>query len=189
MPKSTEIAGASNTPVGKAGLCRMLGWARPTLDLRLAADPAFPVLRSGSKGGGWHFDAAAVQAYLQSSGAGATAPNSPEPDAAGSSDAASATTRTAGEQTARQRRDAIQADILQDQLSRNRGELVRVEEYRMVLNTMLAHLGKGLERLPDQIVERLGLDEERREPIKELVDELRMAMVKELNTLLVRPTA
>jgi phage terminase Nu1 subunit (DNA packaging protein) len=169
--------------LGKAALARLLGWSRPTLDLRLETDPAFPVLRSGSKGGGWRFDAEAVRAYLQRDGG--TLQSSAEPDAG---DATSATTRTAGEQSARQRRDAIQADILQDQLSRNRGELVQAELMRQVLSTMLAHLGQGLARLPDQIVERLGVSEERADDIRQMIDELRKAMVAELDVLFIRPT-
>jgi hypothetical protein len=71
-----------------------------------------------------------------------------------------------------------------------------------------SHQGAGARRLPGDLAagghgsdgsyeyewldasqhERLGLDEESREPIKDMVDELRVAMVKELNILLVRPT-
>ncbi|PRE60587.1 hypothetical protein C6Q12_03970 [Burkholderia multivorans] len=89
-----------------------------------------------------------------------------------------------GEQSARQRRDAVQAEILEDKLRRDRGELVQAEVMRQVLTKMLVHLGKGMDRLSDQVVEKLGLPEENAEIIRELTDDLRTTMVDELKVLL-----
>jgi phage terminase Nu1 subunit (DNA packaging protein) len=157
-----------------------------TLDLRLATDPAFPVLKAGSKGGGWKFDGPAVVAYL----AGA-------PSDVGNRDAGSATDDVSGsrpriehsgEQTDRKRRDAVQDGILEDKLRRDRGELVQVEEMRQVLSTMLVHLRKAIDRLPDQIIERLSLTEAAADDIRSMTDDLRRAMAHDLRTLLERPT-
>lgn len=157
-------------------LCQALNWARTTLDRRLETDAAFPVVMRGGKGGGWQFDITEVKAYLDGvPTTGATRESGP------------VSTLTAGEQTARQRRDAVQAEILEDQLRRNRGELVQVEVMRQVLNTMLAHLGQGLDRLSDQVVERLNLPEESSTDIREITDELRRVMSDELRTLLNDP--
>lgn len=197
--------------VGKAGLCAAIGWTRPRLDRRLEGDAAFPVVKRGTRAGGWEFDVVDVQAYLTGAirqPASAPAVKSAPKPAAEKQDAARVDSRVtagnpypgsrytvvppagtepvvhAGEQTARQRRDAVQAEILEDQLRRNRGELVQVELMRQVLSTMLAHLGKGLDRLSDQIVEKLGLPEEYAADIREVTDELRRTMADELKVLL-----
>jgi hypothetical protein len=200
--------------VGKAGLCAALGWARPRLDRRLESDAAFPVAKRGTRAGGWEFDVASVQAYLAGASrqsvnepARDKKPAAPT-DAEKPVDGARVDSRVdvgnpypgakysvvppagvepvvhAGEQTARQRRDAVQAEILEDKLRRDRGELVRVEEMRQVLNTMLAHLGKALDRLSDQVVERLGLPEENTVDIRSVTDDMRRTMADELRGLL-----
>jgi phage terminase Nu1 subunit (DNA packaging protein) len=202
-PKASGVTRGRVTPelVGKAALCEALGWTRPRLDRRLESDAAFPVAKRGTRAGGWEFDVAAITAYLS----GAPAKAAP---AAGKKPAARIDARSevgnpypgakfsvvppagvepvihSGEQTARQRRDAVQAEILEDKLRRDRGELVQVEVMRQMLNTMLAHLGKGIDRLPDQIIERLNLPEERSDDIRVLTDELRRAMADELRVLL-----
>ncbi|HEX8026987.1 MAG TPA: hypothetical protein VF491_00920 [Vicinamibacterales bacterium] len=201
-----KAAGVTRTPVtpatvGKAALCEALGWTRPRLDRRLESDAAFPVAKRGTRAGGWEFDVAAVKGYLS----GAQTKTAPAP---AEKPAARVDARTdagnpypgakysvvapagvepvihSGEQTARQRRDAVQAEILEDKLRRDRGELVQVEVMRQVLKTMLAHLGKGIDRLPDQIVERLNLAEEQSDDIRVLTDELRRVMADELRVLL-----
>lgn len=198
--------------VGKAGLCEALGWARPRLDRRIESDGTFPVAKRGTRAGGWEFDVEIVRAYL--GGAfhqptpAAAAQSTQKVAKARKADGARIDAREhpdnpypgarytvvppagveplvhAGEQTARQRRDAVQAEILEDQLRRNRGELVQVEVMRQVLNTMLAHLGKGLDRLSDQVVELLNLPEESSADIREITDELRRVMSDELKVLL-----
>lgn len=187
--------------VGKSALCQLLGWSRPRLDLRLETDPRFPVVKRGVKGGGWEFDLAAVNAYLAG---GAGAPRARAPAQA----AASATVANPypgakytvlppsavpppgvepvihrGEQTARQRRDQVQAEILEDKLRRDRGELVQAEVMRQVITKMLAHLGKGFDRLCEQIVKLPGMSDA--DPVvQELVNELREMMAADLRSLL-----
>lgn len=200
--------------VGKAGLCEAIGWTRPRLDRRLEGDASFPVVKRGTRAGGWEFDVVDVQAYLTGAirqpapATKAAEKPAAEKPAAGKQSGARFDSRAtvdnpypgakytvvppagvepvvhAGEQTARQRRDAVQAEILEDQLRRNRGELVQVELMRQVLSTMLAHLGKGLDRLSDQIVEKLGLPEEYATDIRAVTDELRRTMADELKVLL-----
>jgi phage terminase Nu1 subunit (DNA packaging protein) len=89
-----------------------------------------------------------------------------------------------GESTAAQRLKNAQAAQAEDKLRVSRRELVEAEEMRMVLGTMLAHLGKGLEGLPDTLVRRLGLKEEDGQTMRELIDDLRRNMVADLHTLL-----
>lgn len=198
-PKASGVTPKRVTPatVGKASLCEALGWARPRLDRRLDSDQLFPVAKRGTRAGGWEFDLAAVTAYLGGETAPATvpaaAPSAPRPTAPAAPAAVKYTyvppagvepVVHTGEQSARQRRDAVQAEILEDKLRRDRGELVQVEVMRQVLNTMLAHLGKGLDRLSDQIVEKLGLPEESIADIRAVTDDLRRAMADELRVLL-----
>jgi len=201
----TPSAG-SVTPetIGKAALCAALGWTRPRLDRRLDSDGNFPVAKRGTRAGGWEFDLAAVRAYLGAEpaiDAPAEAPKSIKPKSAARPPIDSRTpfaepkftvvppagvepVAHTGEQTARQRRDAVQAEILEDKLRRDRGELVQVEVMRQVLNTMLVHLGKGLDRLSDQVVERCRLPEEYADQIRGVTDDLRRAMADELRVLL-----
>lgn len=189
--------------IGKAALCAALGWTRPRLDRRLDSDGGFPVAKRGTRAGGWEFDLAAVRSYLGGEPS-ADAPAEPAAAKPNSTVRAPIDSRTpfaapkftavppagtepvlhAGEQSARQRRDAVQAEILEDKLRRDRGELVQVEVMRQVLNTMLAHLGKGLDRLSDQVVERCGLPEEYADQIRAVTDDLRRAMADELRVLL-----
>jgi len=201
----TPSAG-SVTPetIGKAALCAALGWTRPRLDRRLDSDGSFPVAKRGTRAGGWEFDLAAVRAYLGAEPAievPAEASKSIKPKSAARAPIDSRTPFAeskftvvppagvgpvvhSGEQTARQRRDAVQAEILEDKLRRDRGELVQVEVMRQVLNTMLVHLGKGLDRLSDQVVERCRLPEEYADQIRVVTDDLRRAMADELRVLL-----
>jgi hypothetical protein len=212
-PAAVTPAPVTPTIVGKAGLCDALGWTRPRLDRRLESDAAFPVAKRGTRAGGWEFDVAVVRAYLGGA-ARAPAAAAPEAKSAPTIEkseqgtAARVDSRAgaenpypgakytavppagvepvvhAGEQTARQRRDLVQAEILEDKLRRDRGELVQVEVMRQVLNTMLVHLGKGLDRLSDQVVERLGLPEESSADIRAVTDDLRRTMADELRVLL-----
>jgi hypothetical protein len=201
----TQGAG-SVTPetIGKAALCTALGWTRPRLDRRLDSDEKFPVAKRGTRAGGWEFDLGAVLTYLGVVTAVADAPSAPTPEKTNPPARAPIDSRTpfaapkftsvppagveplvhSGEQSARQRRDMVQAEILEDKLRRDRGELVQVEVMRQVLNTMLAHLGKGLDRLSDQVVERCGLPEEYADQIRGVTDDLRRTMADELRVLL-----
>ncbi|MBR8234614.1 hypothetical protein K6W26_23090 [Burkholderia sp. AU42008] len=195
-------------PIGKAALCAALGWTRPRLDRRLDGDGNFPVAKRGTRAGGWEFDLVAVRAYLAGEPtievpmAPTAAPKPKQkPNSEGRAPIDSRAQMAApkftvvppagtepvvhaGEQSARQRRDAVQAEILEDKLRRDRGELVQVEVMRQVLNTMLAHLGKGLDRLSDQVVERCGLPEEYADQIRVVTDDLRRTMADELRVLL-----
>jgi len=206
--KAKDITRESVTPagtdgvIGKAALADALGWTRPKLDRRLESDESFPIAKRGTRAGGWEFDLAAVKAYL-SGGAIAPRPRATaraparEPDASPYPGAKYTTLPPstvppagvepvvhAGEQTARQRRDQVQAEILEDKLRRDRGELVQAEIMRQVITKMLVHLGKGMDRLADQVVEKLGLPEENADSIRELTDDLRTAMVDELKVLM-----
>ena len=144
-PKASGVTRGRITPeiVGKAALCEALGWTRPRLDRRLESDAAFPVAKRGTRAGGWEFDVAAIKSYLSGAQPKKAAPADERP-------AARVDARTdagnpypgakysvvpppgvepivhSGEQSARQRRDAVQAEILEDKLRRDRGELVQV---------------------------------------------------------------
>ncbi|WP_175946634.1 hypothetical protein [Burkholderia pyrrocinia] len=192
--------------IGKAALADALGWTRPKLDRRLDSDGSFPILKRGTRAGGWEFDLAAVTAYLSGESAGSSRPaakasardprgapaGNPYPDAryvvlppASSIPPPGVEPVVhSGEQSARQRRDMVQAEILEDKLRRDRGELVQAEVMRQVITKMLVHLGKGMDRLADQVVEKLGLPEESAEAIRDLTDDLRTTMVDELKVLL-----
>jgi hypothetical protein len=193
--------------IGKAALCEALGWSRPTLDRRLERDASFPVSKRGTRAGGWEFDLASVRAYLNGDAPIAVTRRPPvQKQAPAAPIRAAEIERPAdvppeakytvvppagtepvvhtGEQTARQRRDAVQAEILEDKLRRDRGELVVAEQMRHVLSAMLARLGQGLDRLPDQLVERLGLPETSGDAMRGVIDDLRRVMVDETRALL-----
>ncbi|WP_175760529.1 hypothetical protein [Burkholderia anthina] len=192
--------------IGKAALADALGWTRPKLDRRLDSDRSFPILKRGTRAGGWEFDLAAVRAYLSGESgsvnrpaaktaarvARAAPPGNPYPDARYTVLPPASSVPPpgvepvvhSGEQSARQRRDMVQAEILEDKLRRDRGELVQAEVMRQVITKMLVHLGKGMDRLADQVVEKLGLPEESAESIRDLTDDLRTTMVDELKVLL-----
>lgn len=198
-PGSVTPAGTDGV-IGKAALCEALGWTRPKLDRRIESDESFPIAKRGTRAGGWEFDLDAVRAYLggapaakptRSSGGGPDVPaasstSNPYPGAKYTvvPPAGVEPVVHSGEQTARQRRDMVQAEILEDKLRRDRGELVQAEVMRQVVTKMLVHLGKGMDRLADQVVEKLGLPEENADVIRELTDDLRTTMVDELKTLL-----
>ncbi|WP_174973500.1 hypothetical protein [Burkholderia contaminans] len=175
---------AQRALVSKSALCRLLGWSRPKLDLRLETDPHFPVASRGVKGGGWRFDTAAVMAYL--SGGAVPSAESTEYDASprpyGGAPRA-ATVEHRGEHSARQRRDAVQAEILEDKLRRDRGELVQTDEMRRVIWSLQGGINTGLDRLVGQVIELLGTAGAET-IVRELVDELRDMMAADLRPLL-----
>lgn len=138
-------------------------------------------------GGGWAFDPAAVMAYLAGPSPSAGAPNlstatgvvaeySSDPVASGDP------VMHAGEQNARQRRDAVNAEILEEKLQRDRGELVVAEDMRKVVTILQASINEGLDRLCRQIVTRLAIPEAEA-IMHELVNELRDEMAAELRPL------
>ncbi|MBR8303460.1 hypothetical protein KDW49_22385 [Burkholderia dolosa] len=175
---------AQRALVSKSALCRLLGWSRPKLDLRLETDPHFPVASRGVKGGGWRFDTAAVVAYL---GGGALSPDG-GPELVDTIDYQGASTRPTvvehrGEHSARHRRDTVQAEILEDKLRRDRGELVRTDEMRRAVLCLQGGINKGLDRLCKQIVELPGISDADT-VVRELVDELRDMMAIDLRELL-----
>lgn len=180
---------------GKAELAALLKWSRTRLDRRLDQDPQFPVKKRGTRAGGWEFDPAAVLAYLEGAPAGAkpakagSAPADEKPAKAlpyqGVPDAPGISHR--GESTASQRLKNAQAARVEDSLRKDRRELIEAEEMRIVLGTMLARLGKGLDSLSDMITKRLGLPEESSDVMRSMVDELRQNMVGDLKTLLSKP--
>lgn len=199
----TPVAVGTDGVIGKAALADALGWTRPKLDRRLDSDESFPIAKRGTRAGGWEFDLATVKAYLAGSANAARArapaqtpvsPPSPNPypgakytvlpPSAVPPPGVEPPLAHSGEQTARQRRDQVQAEILEDKLRRDRGELVQAEVMRQVITKMLVHLGKGMDRLADQVVEKLGLPEENADAIRELTDDLRTTMVDELKVLM-----
>ncbi|SIT43681.1 conserved hypothetical protein [Paraburkholderia piptadeniae] len=196
----TVTQGGSDGMIGKVALCEAIGWTRPKLDRRLDSDVNFPIAQRGTRAGGWQFDLAAVRAYLEGGSVAQPAKadvrfdQRSDPKASGNPypgakysvvpPAGVEPVVHTGEQTARQRRDAVQAEILEDKLRRDRGELVQAEVMRQVITKMLVHLGKGLDRLADQVVDKLGLPESNAEDIRDLTDDLRATMVDELNVLL-----
>ncbi|WP_322095140.1 hypothetical protein [Paraburkholderia bannensis] len=181
------VSEADMRHLGKSALCQLLGWSRPTLDLRLDTDPLFPVAKRGVKGGGWAFNPAAVMAYLKGGAPAAVAGNlhtGMRPGATYSTTpvASGDLITHAGEQTARQRRDAVQAEILAEKLQRDRGELVVAEEMRKVLTFLESRINKGLDDVCERIVALLAIPEADA-IVHELVNELRVAMAAELRPL------
>lgn len=176
--------------VGKTELCEALGWARSTLDRRLLSDGNFPVRKRGHRGGGWEFDLAAVKTYLGlATPAAPLAPTESPPPAPPPAEVISIAPRAEhqGEATARQRRDSLQAELMADTLRRKRGELVEAAEMRMVLSTVIAKLGQGLNGLPDVLTRRLSLPETAAPVIRQEIEDLRRAMVAELRGTLGQP--
>lgn len=170
---------------GKAELCARLGWSRPRLDRRLESDANFPVKRRGTRQGGWEFDIDAIVGYLDGSVVVAEKVEPPAvqalqvPAAEGAPGAGHR-----GEATASQRLKNAQAAREEDKLRLARAELVEAEEMRLVVGTMLAHLGKGIDGLPDMIVRRLSLSDESATVLREMADDLRRQMVIDLKPLL-----
>ncbi|HEM7884017.1 terminase small subunit [Burkholderia cenocepacia] len=175
---------AQRTLASKSALCRLLGWSRPKLDLRLETDPHFPVASRGAKGGGWRFDTAVVVAYL--GGGSVSRGGSMELDAIPRSSAElarAATVEHRGEHSARQRRDAVQAEILEDKLRRDRSELVQTNEMQLVIQCLQDGINNGLDRLCQQIIELPGVTGADA-IVRELVNELRGMMAADLRPLL-----
>lgn len=177
--------------LSKAELCKALGWSKPKLDRRLASDKNFPVRKRGNQSGGWEFDLPIVMRYLQISADAAPKPGRPPAKVVQTDSrpavqlpAAPAAVQHAGEATARQRREFAQARILEDKLARERGELMDTESVRSTISTMLGRFGKALDNLPDQIIKRLGLDDARLNDIRQVIDDMRQAMVADLKALL-----
>ncbi|PWC74049.1 hypothetical protein [Azospirillum sp. TSH64] len=186
--------------VGKKELVEALGWTRPKLDRRLESDAGFPVVTRGTKAGGWEFDLAAVRAYLDPEAAPPPPPRSAPPRPAPRRPAPppppvfdledeedppaprrrQGSAQHAGEATAKQRKDAAQAAMIEDKLRLSRSELVEAEEMRTVLATMLSHLSKGIDGIPVLMIKRLGLDEDAMPVLREIVDDLRSQMVLDL---------
>lgn len=172
MSEAAVAADPSPREGGKKQLCQLLKWSRMKLDRRLEADAAFPVKERGTQAGGWLFDFAAVEMYLN--GLVEVA----EPEAAPVARASHF-----GEETARQRRDAAQAQLLEDKIRRSRGELVEVADLRMALSEGVARMSTSLNKLPETLVRRLNLPETALPVIRQEIDDARRHMVTAMRSL------
>lgn len=150
--------------VGKKQLADELGWSRGRLDRRLEEDATFPILTRGDQAGGWSFDLAAVLKHLQAD---------LERDTA---------SRT--EMTARQRRDMAQAQLHEDKLRRQRGELVEAGDLKQALSETVTRVGVALNTLADVLVRRLNLPETALPIVRQEVDAIRRQLVTGLRDLL-----
>ncbi|GAB2912881.1 hypothetical protein GCM10027093_58990 [Paraburkholderia jirisanensis] len=187
MANDEAVEWSATPPVTKSALCRLLRWSRPKLDLRLDTDAGFPVLQRGVKGGGWRFDPDAVVAYLEGescSGEGLAveselglrakatpAPRQRSPIA------------HAGEETARQRRDVVQIEILTDKLRHDRRELVQVDQMNCMLSLMLKHIDDSLDALTSQLSVKLKVSADGEAAIHDLINDLKKAAALELRSL------
>ncbi|AWG32594.1 hypothetical protein B9Z07_28250 [Burkholderia cenocepacia] len=97
--------------------------------------------------------------------------------------ARAATVEHRGEHSARQRRDAVQAEILEDKLRRDRSELVQTNEMQLVIQCLQDGINNGLDRLCQQIIELPGVTGADA-IVRELVNELRGMMAADLRPLL-----
>lgn len=193
--------------VDKRGLCKTLGWSRPTLDKRLREDPHFPILRVGEgRGVPWQFHAPTVVAYVEHgtltrAEPAARAVVSPAPaavhadaapdegtvlDAAPPKPAAPTSGRIvhAGEYTAKQRLTEADAALKEDKLRRERAELVEAEKVLQVMTTTMAHMGSALDGLVDGCAKRAGLDNQQTAILRDMVLDVRRQAVADLRLLL-----
>lgn len=182
MQTAISAPNGAGQVVGKKELCAQLGWTRPKLDRRLDSDPNFPVRRRGSATGGWEFDIAAVDAYL--TGGVLSRTEEPPPAAAVNIEAQPLAREHAAEATARQRRDTVQAQLLEDRLRRQRGELVEAEPLKLKLATAVTKLSSGLNSLPDVLARRLQLPEAAAAVVRQEIEDARRAFFAELRDLL-----
>lgn len=178
MSEAAVVAERRERVVDKKGLCAELGWSRMKLDRRLEEDGAFPVLARGGQGAPWSFDVDAVTAYLQPAAAPATPAPAPAP--------APTPVKAAhtGEETARQRRDAAQAQLLEDKIRRSRGELVETGPLVLALSEAVTRTSTQLNALADVLVRRLNLPESALPIIRQEVDGCRRQLVSGLREYL-----
>ncbi len=165
--------------VGKAELASLLGWSRPRLDRRLLTDPSFPVVRRGDQAGGWGFDPAAVQAYLggeepappaapvaspppaidQAQLRAAVAPPAAKPVAA-PGQPLRRSAHHEGEATARQRKGVAQANLLEDKLALERGELLLRDDVERAATDLCATMRQQIDAMPERLVKECDLPEQ-----------------------------
>lgn len=175
--------------MGKAALCKLLGWSRPKLDRCLERDPHFPVHKKGTRSGGWIFSLADVQRYLSGQDQVDISPVPiipvvPPNDDADADNGRSNPFEHDGEKTARQRRELAQAALLEAKLLTAQGALVKADDMRETLGFMLHHLAKGLDGLPDKLVKKLNLPPDAVLVIRDQIDDMRRTMANDLRTLL-----
>lgn len=178
MQTAISAAAAPAQTVGKKELCAHLKWSRPTLDRRLERDSNFPVRTRGSALGGWAFEIAAVEAYLNT---GLLSATDDAPIAAGEP---AAKAKHQGEATAKQRLTDAQAQLAEDRLRRQRGDLVEVAPLQMKLAAAVTKLSSSLNALPDTIGRRLRLPEAAIGVVRQEVEDARRAFHAELRELL-----
>lgn len=197
-PQGTSRMGG----IGKKELAAALGWTRPKLDRRLLSDRLFPVKKRGDQSGGWQFDLAAVKAYLaggtveapqpaaappaidQAQLRDAVAPPPARPVAPTTDAKARPSAHHEGEASARQRKEAAQAGREELKLAEAAKETVLKLEVVQIANLVFARLGNNLDALPDELARKLDLPEDAAVRIRSLIDDVRIAMAKDLEPLL-----
>jgi len=184
--------------VDKAGLCAHLGRTYPWLDRYLKSHSEAPVVRHGNRGGGWLFSKVAWDRHLgldprpvpvespppidQSQLRDAVRPPSPE-DQPETASVPRRAARHSGEATARQRKDEADARLKEMQVAKQAAKLMEAETVHQGVSTLVASLGAGMDAMPGEIVKRGGLPEELEPVIREIIDDLRRAMVRHAEAL------
>ncbi len=203
--------------IGKKELAAALGWSRPKLDRRLLSDPNFPVLNRGDQSGGWKFDLAGVQTYLDGRGTpaqavpapssaasaidlaqlrDAVAPPTPQPAATvvASPGVATPPRKSAhhvGEASAKQRKDEAEAKLKELKLGELLGEyMLRVEAEQVAAEVFVAFAGE-LDAAPEDILKARGMDlsGEGVEKVRKVLDGIRFTLHQKLAPMLERSEA
>lgn len=177
MSMPAEAAEPAQRIVGKKQLSEVLGWSRMKLDRRLEADAAFPVHTRGDQAGGWGFDLDLVNAYLEHDGDELALDEADD-------EAAPRSAVHGGEQTARQRRDAAQAQLLEDKIRRQRGELVDAADLKMALSETVSRVASTLNKMPETLMRRLNLPPSAEGVLRQEMDEVRRQLVVGLREML-----
>lgn len=177
MSVAAEAAEPAARVLDKKHLCEALEWSRMKLDRRLETDADFPIKVKGGPGEPWQFDLDAVLEYLQPEGDGFLPVDEEEP-------AAQSKVGHSGEATARQRRDAAQAMLLEDKIRRSRGDLVEAGPLKLALAETVQRMSTGLNSMADTLVRRLNLPESALPVIRSELDGIRRQLVVGLRDVL-----
>ncbi len=177
--------GMSDAPVNKRELARrVLNCSLPTLDDMLERWPDFPILRRGSNGVEWEFDAHKVVAFIRGKREESEREKErsaeffqqfslPIDDIAGD----------AKEMTPAQRVQLAQARIKERELAIESGLLVNTAELRQDLTALFARLGKFLDQLPARVARDHNLPDEVIRAMRSNIDEQRRVFVRDMQRI------
>lgn len=185
-PAVAVAADAGRLTVNKRELAKLLKCSLPTLNELIDRYPDFPVVKRGSNGVEWEFDAQEVIDFLRMK---EEAENRAAAERASlfkqfSLPIDAAAPEGAGDLSPSARRSLAEARLKERRLAIETGMLAEVPALRQNQTLVIGRLGRFFDNLPQQLAREFNLPEEVMRSMRKRLDDQRRGFVAEIDDLM-----